>query len=59
MVDVIRKEKRITDFDQAKEGMHFHTEQYNDLGEILEQALKTIPEISPNFSIDDCKPFAE
>lgn len=45
MVDVIRKEKRITDFDQAKEGMHSHTEQYNDLGEVLEHALKTIPEI--------------
>ena len=45
MVDVLRKEKRIIDFDQAKEGMHFHTDQYTDLSEVLEQALKTIPEI--------------
>lgn len=45
MVDVIRKEKRIVDFDQANEGMHSHTEQYNDLGEVLETALETIPEI--------------
>jgi len=45
MVDVLRKEKRITDFDQTNEGMHFHTDQYNDLSEVLDQALKMIPEI--------------
>ena len=45
MVDVLRKEKRITDFDQANEGKHAHSEQYSDLGEVLERALKQIPEI--------------
>ena len=45
MVDVLRKEKRITDFDQVNEGMYSHTEQYSDLSEVLEQALKLIPEI--------------
>jgi RNA polymerase sigma factor (sigma-70 family) len=45
LVDILRKEKRMTNFDQTNEGLHFHTDQYNDLSEVLEQALKTIPEI--------------
>ena len=45
MVDVLRKEKRITDFDQVKEGMQYHVVEYSDLSEVLEQALKLIPEI--------------
>lgn len=45
MVDVLRKEKRIIDLDQANERMYAHSDQYNDLGEVLEQALRTIPEI--------------
>ena len=45
MVDVLRKEKRMTDFEQTSEGRHAHAEQYSDLGEVLEKALEQIPEI--------------
>lgn len=45
MVDMLRKEKRLSDFEQVNAGLHSHNDQYSDLNEVLEQALATIPEI--------------
>lgn len=45
MVDVLRKERRITELDPSSEGTHAHSEQYSDVGEVLEKALEVIPEI--------------
>ena len=44
MIDMIRKEKRQTSFDMVNQEYHSHTEQYNDLNEILHQALNQLSE---------------
>lgn len=45
MIDLIRKEQRLTDLDEVNFNEYSHTHQYNGLNEILEQALKRLPEI--------------
>lgn len=45
MIDVIRKEKRMTDLDEVNFNKYAYTDQYRGLNEILEQALKRLPDI--------------
>jgi len=45
MIDGIRKEKRIEDFNQVRQDQHSHEEQYSDLQEILHDALAKLTEI--------------
>lgn len=45
MLDVIKKEKRISHFDNEREFEEVHSEQYSGLNEILEEALNTLPQI--------------
>lgn len=44
MIDVIRKEKRQTDFEHVQENKYAHSKQYSDLNEILNEALNTLNE---------------
>lgn len=44
MIDVIRKDSRITDFEEAPAGVYSHSEQYSDLNEVLQKALTRLPE---------------
>lgn len=44
MIDIIRKEKRITTFETIHEQELIHEQQYNDLNEILHRALNNLPE---------------
>ena len=50
MIDYIRKEKRYADSDPAS--MHYasDTDQYSDLGEILERAVQNLPEDHSNLT---------
>ena len=43
MIDIIRKEKRMEYFSQAKAGSYSHSKQYSDLQEILHEALQRLP----------------
>jgi RNA polymerase sigma-70 factor (ECF subfamily) len=45
MIDLIRREKRMTGLDEVNFNEHAYTDQYKGLNEILEQALKRLPEI--------------
>lgn len=45
MIDGIRKEKRIEDFNQVRQDEYSHEEQYSDLQEILHAALEKLTEI--------------
>jgi len=45
MIDVFRKNKRLTQMDESAVNLHSHSGQYSDLGEILEKALQILPEI--------------
>jgi len=45
MIDVIRKETRITGFDEVNADKHSHSEQYNDLNEVLHEAIGKLPEV--------------
>lgn len=45
MIDLIRKEKRISDMEDHQMPDAGHSEQYSDLSEILDTALKQLPEI--------------
>lgn len=45
MIDVIRKEKRQTDFDHVREESYSHSRQYSDLSEVLTEALNQLNEI--------------
>ncbi len=45
MIDGIRKESRIEDFNNVKPERYSHDEQYSDLQEILHAALDRLPEI--------------
>ncbi len=44
MIDLIRKESRQTDFENAAMENYSHSEQYSDLNEILHQALDRLSE---------------
>jgi RNA polymerase sigma factor (sigma-70 family) len=44
MIDIIRKEKRMTHLEPAHENVINYELQYNDLNEILHSALKRLPE---------------
>lgn len=46
MIDMIRKGKHEQQMDQAPESSsHYHDDQYNDLKEILQEALAKLPEV--------------
>jgi len=45
MIDLIRREKKQTDFERINQEDYSHSEQYNDLNEILHKALEKLPEI--------------
>jgi len=44
MIDIIRKEKRMTTLEPAHENELIHESQYNDLNELLNEALTRLPE---------------
>jgi len=45
MIDVIRKEKRMSDFENVKEEKYSHSRQYSDLSEILNEALNKLNDV--------------
>ncbi len=44
-IDVIRKNKKVADFDSVNPNAHSTTQGYSDLQEVLHEALKRLPEI--------------
>lgn len=44
MIDAYRKNKKVAKFDEVAESMHIHERQYSDVGEILDRAIKNLPE---------------
>jgi len=44
MIDIIRKESRKADFEEVSPEQYSHADQYNDLNEILHNALQKLPE---------------
>jgi RNA polymerase sigma factor (sigma-70 family) len=44
MIDMIRKEKRLTGFEEMKQEKFSNTEQYSDLNEVLNEAIGKLPE---------------
>ncbi len=44
MIDIIRKEKRMTSLEESHENRMMHDSQYSDLNEILHAALNRLPE---------------
>ena len=45
MIDLIRREKRMTTFDEIDTQRFSHNEQFSDLNEILHKAINQLPEI--------------
>ena len=45
MVDKTRRKKNAGDFSEVKEDSLFHTDQYSDLKQVLEEALEQLPAI--------------
>ena len=45
MIDLIRREKRKEDFETVDVGKYAHSEQYTDLGEVLDDALKRLSDV--------------
>ena len=45
MIDVIRKEKRIVDFENVPVSAYSHNEHYSDLKEILDEAVKKLSDV--------------
>ena len=45
MIDYFRKSKKSTDFEYVSESEYSHDRQYSDLNEILQDAVKRLPEI--------------
>ena len=45
MLDVIKKEKRVSLYDNEREFEQAYTKEYSGLNEVLDEALKTLPEI--------------
>jgi RNA polymerase sigma factor (sigma-70 family) len=44
MIDILRKEKRMTSMDESYEVNFIHESQYSDLNEILHEAVNRLPE---------------
>ena len=44
MIDIIRKEKRMTTFEESYEDNHISESQYSDLNEILHTAIERLPD---------------
>ncbi len=44
MIDMIRKESRMTSFDEVRHESIVHNNQYSDLNEILHKAIQLLPE---------------
>ncbi len=44
MIDLIRKEKRLADFEKINTDMYSHTKQYTGLSELLEEAVNKLPD---------------
>jgi len=44
MIDMIRKEKRMTGFEEVRYESMVHSDQYSDLNEILHNAINLLPE---------------
>jgi len=44
MIDIIRKEKKITLFEESYENNHISESQYSDLNEILHAAIERLPD---------------
>lgn len=45
MLDALKKNNKTTPLDEVNSLGHSHSKNYSDLGEILEEALQTLPEI--------------
>ncbi|MEX2369601.1 MAG: RNA polymerase sigma factor [Bacteroidales bacterium] len=45
MLDILKKDKRSTSLEYSEENGHSHSEQYSDLGDVLQDALERLPEI--------------
>ncbi len=45
MIDVIRKEKRMADFENVREEKYSHSKQYSDLSEVLNEALNQLNDV--------------
>ncbi|MBI9056684.1 RNA polymerase sigma factor [Labilibaculum sp. DW002] len=45
MIDLIRREKRKEDFENVDVGKYAHSEQYTDLSEVLDEALKRLSDV--------------
>jgi RNA polymerase sigma factor (sigma-70 family) len=45
MIDTIRREKKMVDFEHINTENYAHHEQFSDLNEVLHEALKRLPEI--------------
>jgi RNA polymerase sigma-70 factor (ECF subfamily) len=45
MIDLIRRDKRMADFETVNPEQFIHNEQFTDLNEILHQALNLLPDI--------------
>jgi len=45
MIDLIRREKKLTPFDDINNEDYSHNEQFSDLNEILHKAINQLPEI--------------
>ncbi len=45
MLDILKKDNRISDLESAREDSYHTSEHYSDLSEVLHEALATIPEI--------------
>lgn len=44
MIDHFRRSKKVTNTEDYDYNRHYHTEQYSDIGEILQQAVNQLPE---------------
>ncbi len=45
MLDILRKNRRITELGENGENVPRHSDQYTDLGEVLQDALNLLPEV--------------
>jgi len=45
MIDVVRKEKRLTDFENVNDNLTATNSHYSDVKEILDMAIKKLPEV--------------
>ncbi len=45
MIDLIRKEQRLTDLEEINQNEYVHEDQYKGLNDVLEDALKQLPDI--------------